>query len=241
MGVSAGTLSGVRLASRGRPAEFRFSHRFLRLGAAGRAPYPALFDVSVHLHAASPARNGARAGLRAGACFLIDALYGAVPPGELARMIGRFACAWEAEAGSRVVEVTLRNDRGLITAAHVCRPVFAVEHNGFGAAHILYENEVLGLYVLEVAPGRAIPAHFHRVMQEAELVLDANLLLQGRPVRPGDAFAWSAGQVHEYRNPTAAPKRILCIDRPKFIPEDEVVAPGNHELAPARPERSYSC
>ena len=38
----------------------------------------------------------------------------------------------------------------------------------------------------------------------------------------GNAFAWPLGHVHAYRNPTGRARRILCIDSPRFMPEDEV-------------------
>lgn len=225
----------------GRYTGVRFRHRFRRLGATGGAA--ALFNVSILVGDGAGAWTGvqghARAGLRAGARFLIDAVYGVTDASALARMIGCFTFAWSAEQGQQVVEVTLRNDRGLSATARLRRPIFQVERNGFGAAHILFENDVLGLYVLELAPGETIPAHFHRVMQESELVLDPGLLQQGRPVGAGNAFVWPAGRVHEYANPTGAPKRILCIDRPKFIPEDEVLVTAPAKLARARSERNY--
>lgn len=239
MDVSVGAVR----ARGSRAGEVRFAHRFRRLGAAGRPARTALFDISICFDAPGDGTHctggDARAGLRAGARFLTDAAYGTVEPAELARMIGCFAFAWVAGAGQRVVEVTLRNDRGLTSAARLRCPAVTVERNVFGRAHVLHESDALGLYLLEVAPGAAIPAHFHRVMQEAELVLDAGLWQQGRPVLAGDAFAWPAGIVHEYRNPSAAPKRVLCVDRPKFIPDDEVVVTGPAELVPVRPARNY--
>lgn len=185
-----------------------------------------------------PLDQEATAKLRAGAAFLLDSVPG-VPDAALARMIGCcfFACA--PVRRHRAVRVTLCQGAAPPSGVALVRPVFEVEHHNFGVAHVLHEDETLGLYMLKVAPGSAIPAHFHRVMQESELVLDAGLLQQGRPVRAGDAFHWPAGFVHEYRNPTETPKRILCIDRPKFIREDEVVVTGPAELSPAAPLRNY--
>jgi hypothetical protein len=59
-------------------------------------------------------------------------------------------------------------------------------------------------------------------MRESELVLDDGLLQQGLPVARGSAFDWPQGHVHAYANPTARPRRILCIDSPRFTPADEV-------------------
>ena len=220
-------------ANGGIPGEaVRFVHRFCGKGGG------AALDVSIRLTGGRCAGNRAEAGLRAGARFLLDSARGTVAGDELARMIGCFAVYW-AGAGDPAAEVALDAGQGPVAAARLRRPVFGLERNGFGAARILHESATLGLYVLEVAPGAAIPAHFHRVMQEHELVLDDGLLQQGRPVRAGDAFSWPAGLVHEYCNPTEALRRILCIDRPKFIPEDEVVVAESAELIPVAPRRNY--
>ncbi|HUF87845.1 MAG TPA: cupin domain-containing protein [Thermohalobaculum sp.] len=239
MGASAGTSA----ARDGRCREVRFVHRLRALGpgaaAPGEAPDGTLLDVSIVLDGTDAAPGSAQAGLRAGARFLIDVAHGAVAPAELARMIGCLAFAVAARPGQRAAEVTVRGARGPLAVARLRRPAFAVEANGFGAAHVLCENASLGLYLLALAPGRAIPAHFHRLMREAELVLDPGLLLQGRPVGAGDAFVWPAGRVHEYANPTRGPGRILCIDRPKFIPEDEVVVSGPVDLVAVAPARNY--
>ncbi len=234
-----GASFGIETGRQGRAAAFCANHRFCRPDPAGAGLLCADFDVSIFADGTWDAGPSAEAELRVGARFLLDAGYGVVAPRAVARMIGCFAFAAGAAAGQRVLDVTLRNDRGLITADRVRRPTFRVERNGFGAVHVLFETAALGLYVLEVAPGAAIPPHFHRLMQEEELVLDDGLLLQGRPARAGDAFAWPAGAVHEYRNPGEAPRRILCVDRPKFIPEDEVVVAEGAELAPAEPARTY--
>lgn len=244
MGARMGARIGANLGTEtGREAAFRLGHRYCRPNPAGGAELCAEFDVSIFADGAWRAGPAAEAELRAAARFLLDTAYGVVEPRELARMIGCFAFASAAAAGQTerdgALDVALRNDRGLITAARLRPPVFAVERNGFGTAHVLFETAALGLYVLEVAPGAEIPAHYHRVMREDELVLDDGLLQQRRPVRAGDAFTWPAGLVHEYRNPTGAPKRILCIDRPKFIPDDEVVVAGAAELLPVAPVRTY--
>lgn len=226
-------------ARHGRSVGLRFSHRFHPLRVQGEAPPAARLDISILLDDVARLRDGARAGLQAGTRFLIDAVLGVVEPVELAHMIGCFVFACVAGERHQVADVTLRSGGGPVAAARMTRRAFEVERNGFGAAHILHESGTLGLYVLEVAPGALIPAHFHRLMQETELVLDPGLLQQAAPVRPGDAFVWPAGWVHEYRNPTGLPRRILCVDRPKFIPEDEVVVAGPAELLRRQPARSY--
>ncbi|MFQ5567155.1 MAG: cupin domain-containing protein, partial [Paracoccaceae bacterium] len=64
-------------------------------------------------------------------------------------------------------------------------------------------------------------------------------LQQDRPVAPGNAFAWPLGHVHAYRNPTDRPRRILCIDSPRFMPEDEVPLAATPLLVPLAPLGNY--
>ena len=165
-------------------------------------------------------------GLRAATAFLVDAAHGAVPAATLARMIGRYFFASGNSGAADTVTVSLASTRRASVTAlatvRVRRPEFEVEHTAFGAAHIVHEDDTLGLYILEIAPRGEIPAHCHRVMRECELILDDGLLQQGRPVARGNAFAWPLGHVHAYRNPTGQPRRILCLDSPRFSPADEV-------------------
>jgi hypothetical protein len=170
----------------------------------------------------------ALAELRAVASFLIDTTYGAVSSATVTRMIGHYLFASDsifglaARRGTDTITVSLANSSGDRASTRVKQPEFEIERTAFGAAHILHEDKTLGLYILEIAPHSTIPAHCHRVMRESELILDDGLLQQGRPVARGTAFTWPLGHVHAYRNPTDKPRRILCIDSPRFIPEDEV-------------------
>lgn len=101
--------------------------------------------------------------------------------------------------------------------------VFEEEENEWGRVDVLHESVGCGIYRLRVAPGASIPTHIHRQMDESELILGGGLLLQGRPVAPGSAFRWPKNLPHRYDNPTSIEQTILCVDRPGFLPEDEVV------------------
>lgn len=116
-----------------------------------------------------------------------------------------------------------------------------VEKNDFGEVDVIHETEGCGVYRLRVAPGRSIPTHVHRIMDEWELVIGAGLLLQGHPVAPGSAFQWPKAFPHRYDNPLGIEQTILCVDRPRFIPEDEVeVAVPTEELRRIEPTSYYS-
>ena len=100
--------------------------------------------------------------------------------------------------------------------------VYEAEEKPFGRVDLLYVTPSLGIYRLRVKPGACIPTHVHRVMEEHELVLGSGLLLQGRPVARGTAFAWPHDFPHRYDNPAAIEQTVLCIDSPAFIAADEV-------------------
>ncbi len=103
--------------------------------------------------------------------------------------------------------------------------VYAHEDKPFGRVDIVHEGAGYGIYRLRVKPGGTIPTHVHQRMEESELVLGAGLLLQGQPVARGTAFRWPRGFAHRYDNPTATEQTVLCVDRPSFIPSDEVETP----------------
>jgi mannose-6-phosphate isomerase-like protein (cupin superfamily) len=99
---------------------------------------------------------------------------------------------------------------------------YAQERKGFGEVDVIHEGAGYGIYRLRVRAGGTIPTHVHQVMEESELVLGAGLQLQGAPVRRGSAFRWPHGLPHRYDNPSSTEQTILCVDRPPFIPGDEV-------------------
>ncbi len=98
-----------------------------------------------------------------------------------------------------------------------------VERRPFGEVDVLFESRHCGIYRLRIAPGRSIPTHVHRIMDESEMILSPGVVLQGRPVRMGSARHWPKEFPHRYDNPTDREQVILCVDRPPFIPSDEIV------------------
>ena len=102
---------------------------------------------------------------------------------------------------------------------------FEKEEKPFGRVDILFQDEHVGIYRLRIAPGRSIVTHEHQRMDEAELVLGHGLLLQGRPVLAGTGFRWPKHLPHRYDNPRALEQTVLCVDRPAFLPHDEVEVP----------------
>lgn len=113
---------------------------------------------------------------------------------------------------------------------------FAVEERRFGEVDVVFETHHCGIYRLRVKPKGIIPTHVHRTMEEAEMVLGGGLLLQNEPVQRGIAHRWPKEFPHRYENYTDQEQVILCIDRPAFIPEDEILVdapPGSLETLEA--------
>jgi mannose-6-phosphate isomerase-like protein (cupin superfamily) len=225
--------------------EFSFPYRRFERPEGGGNNTSQRLDFTVKLTPHGSRETGSSTGtretasLRAAMAFLVDATYGAVTAATLAQMIGRYFFTTGAAPGVGKVTVSLDTTHGDNATMQVTRPSFEVERTGFGAAHILHEDDTLGLYILEIAPHGAIPAHCHQVMRESELILDDGLLQQGRPVARGSAFAWPLGHIHAYRNPTGRPRRILCVDSPRFMPEDEVPLAAAPRLVPLAPLVNY--
>jgi len=88
---------------------------------------------------------------------------------------------------------------------------------------------------LNVAPGKSIPLHVHEQMRESEMVLGDGLVCQGQPCAPGTVHRWPRGAAHTYMNPTDRHQTILCVDLPRFIPEDEIEVAGEPADVPAEP------
>ncbi len=108
---------------------------------------------------------------------------------------------------------------------HADAQTYVVEDKPFGQVDVVHEALGCGIYRLRIAPGRGIPTHLHRRMDESELVLGPGLLLQGQPIRAGTAHHWPLGLAHRYDNPLAFEQSVLCVDRPRFVAADEVEVP----------------
>jgi FolB domain-containing protein len=100
-----------------------------------------------------------------------------------------------------------------------------LEVNTFGKVDLIHESTDCGVYRLRIPSGGRIPAHYHEIMAEAEMALSDGLLLQGQALPAGLAHFWPHQFVHQYDNPTDTERTILCVNRPAFIPSDEIPAP----------------
>lgn len=99
---------------------------------------------------------------------------------------------------------------------------FEQERKPFGRVDVIFVGRDCGISRLRIDPGQCIPTHIHKVMDEHELVLGDGLLLQQKPVAAGMAHHWPKDLPHRYDNPSSTEQAILCVDRPPFIPSDEI-------------------
>jgi FolB domain-containing protein len=164
-----------------------------------------------------------------------------------AHALTRFLLAPPAlgEERARVQAVTLRLEKPLalqgngVPSLEVHRDAndvrLAHEEKPFGTVDIVHETRDVGIYRLNIAPGRGIPLHVHRVMQESEMVLGEGLLLSGKEVPLGAVHRWPHDAAHRYDNPTPRWQSILCVDTPPFVPDDEIEVTGEPADVTAEP------
>jgi dihydroneopterin aldolase len=101
---------------------------------------------------------------------------------------------------------------------------YKTEDTPFGSVEVLHEGAGYGLYRLRMRPQGPAPTRLQRQGEGDELVLSTGVLLQGRPVTRGTAFHWPRDFSRFYENPTAAEQSILCVARPRLVPEGETAA-----------------
>lgn len=124
----------------------------------------------------------------------------------------------DALGGAAVPSVEIERQSAWVSLSHEDKP--------FGTVDVIHETQDAGIYRLNVAPGREIPLHVHRRMQESEMVLGDGLLCQGVPCSRGVVHRWPFDTPHTYTNPTDRHQTILCVDSPRFMEEDEIVVTG---------------
>lgn len=124
----------------------------------------------------------------------------------------------DALGGHGVPSVEIQREAADVVLEHETKP--------FGTVDIIEETRSVGIYRLNVAPGRSIPLHVHRRMRESELIIGEGLLCQGEPIAAGRWIQWPSDTPHRYDNPTDRWRSILCVDSPPFIPSDEIEVSG---------------
>jgi FolB domain-containing protein len=154
------------------------------------------------------------------------------PParGESRAAISRVRLCLEkpgALGGRALPSLQVERDAAWVELSHEEKP--------FGTVDVIHETRDLGVYRLNLAPGRSISLHVHRVMQEAEMVLSPGLWCQGKPVAAGTVHRWPKGAAHCYHNPTRRYQTVLCVDSPPFAPEDEIEVDGRPSDVAAEP------
>lgn len=112
---------------------------------------------------------------------------------------------------------------------------FEQEEKPWGTVDIIHETRDVGIYRLNIAPGGTIPLHLHREMRESEMVLTDELHCQGKRMAPGTVHRWPRHAAHYYENKSAHFQSILCVDAPRFIPEDEIPVEGEPADVAAEP------
>ena len=114
----------------------------------------------------------------------------------------------------------------LCREASWARAAIVAEAKPWGSVNVVHETRDAGIYRLNVAPAAGIPRHRHQVMVESEMVLSDGLLCQGVAAPAGSVRRWPHGEPHRYDNPTNRWQTILCVDSPRFLPDNEVEVPS---------------
>lgn len=129
--------------------------------------------------------------------------------------------------GHALPSLAIERDKAWVSLGHETKP--------FGTVDVIHETTTAGFYRLNIEAGREIPLHRHLVMRESEMTLSKGLLVNGRSVKPGTVFRWPIGAKHRYENPTDRTQTVLCVDMPKFEPDDEQEVGGEPDLVDPEP------
>ena len=168
--------------------------------------------------------------------FLLQGLADTDGSGAARTIAKLLAHQLEAGAASESVRVHVTRGNSIVTSAEAIVGVrLPHEATVFGEVDIVDEREDAGVYLLRIAPGRFIPTHEHRRMDEWEYALSGDLALQSHPIPNGDAVRWPTRFPHRWDNRGHAEAVVLCIDRPRFDADDEIlIEPSRLEPCPTR-------
>ena len=104
---------------------------------------------------------------------------------------------------------------------------YTEQRTAYGSLQVVHETPEMGIYRKHLAPRVIVPVHLHRAHQEAEMVISHGVCVQNGAGPLGSIRLWPSGCPHGYSNPTDMGQGLLCISRPPYNPEDEVLVQGD--------------
>ncbi|RLI95989.1 MAG: hypothetical protein DRP00_06000 [Candidatus Aenigmatarchaeota archaeon] len=90
----------------------------------------------------------------------------------------------------------------------------------FGKVQVFESSEKFGCSILIIEPGKEIKKHYHKKTKEIEVILEGEVVCNGRIQKEGEINIWEPNQVHEYKNDSKQPVKILCVTIPPYDPRD---------------------
>ncbi len=144
----------------------------------------------------------------------------------------------ERRAGIECCKIRIDKPEGLggqaLPGVEVMRRTADVNYTAnktpYGSVDVVHETPRVGIYRKNLAPHASVPVHLHRTHQEAEMLISNGVRVQNGAGMLGSVRLWPSGCPHGYSNPTDLTQSVLCISRPPYTPDDEVLVPG--ETAP---------
>jgi len=103
---------------------------------------------------------------------------------------------------------------------------YTEQPTAYGCLQVVHETPEMGIYRKHLAPRATVPVHLHRTHQEAEMLLSHGVSVQNGAEPLGSVRLWPSGCPHGYHNATDEGQGVLCISRPPYTAEDEVLVPG---------------
>ncbi|MFH1833274.1 MAG: hypothetical protein ABH816_03905 [Candidatus Levyibacteriota bacterium] len=92
----------------------------------------------------------------------------------------------------------------------------------WGYVKEIVSTKELGVSLLIIKAGRSLPAHYHKVIIEYEIIIKGDIKVNGKKQREGSISVWKPGKIHEYVNDSSKEVKIPCITIPPYSPSDEI-------------------
>ena len=106
-----------------------------------------------------------------------------------------------------------------VTLTRTASSIFTISRSApFGSVAVVQESSDAGIYLLTIAAQQSIAAHCLEHSSEHTMTITAGLSLQGKSVSSYYAINWPAHTPRVWKNSTAQPQQILCINRPARDP-----------------------
>ncbi len=90
----------------------------------------------------------------------------------------------------------------------------------FGKVQVFESDGTFSSTFLIIEPGKGLPKHHHKKMKEVVIVMEGEIVYDGKVKKPHDTIIQEPGTTHSIKNETDSNVKVLFINIPPYNSRD---------------------